>query len=331
MNSSDPPYVRIAGELRRRIASGELSAGDRLPSARQITQEWGVAIATATKVLATLRRAGLARPVPGVGTVVAAPSHVDTPRRPEAEPGPTREAIVRAAIRIADAEGLAALSMRRVAAEFGLATMSLYRHVSGKDELLLLMADTVYGEDPFPDRAPDWRSAMEMHARRQWAACRRHPWISRLVSFTRPMLAPNGMAYTEWALRGMREAGLDLTDAFYVVIAVTGFVHGTAVNLESELDAQQDTGVTSDEWMQAQEPALLEIIGSGRFPMLAEISAQPDFDLDLDVLFELGLRLILDGLAGFVAEQVGSMPADHLVPPVEAGGGVSGRVDWSFM
>jgi AcrR family transcriptional regulator len=321
MNSPDPPYVRIAAELRRRIAAGELSAGDRLPSARQITQEWGVAIATATKVLATLRRAGLARPVPGVGTVVAAPSQVDGPRRREADPGPTREAIIRAAIRIADEEGLAALSMRRVAAEFGLATMSLYRHVSGKDELLLLMADTVYGEEPFPGAAPDWRSAMETHARRQWAACRRHPWIARLVSFTRPMLAPNGMAYTEWGLRAMREAGLDLNIALYVVIAVTSFVHGTAVNLESELDAQHDTGVTSDEWMQAQEPALLEIIGSGRFPMLAEISAEPDFDLDLDVLFELGLTLILDGLAGFVAAQVGSMSADFIEIPdrIDAG------------
>src|SRR6266536_5823191 len=205
MDSPHPPYVRIATELRRRITSGELGVGDRLPSARQITQEWGVAIATATKVLATLRRAGLARPVPGVGTVVAAPSQVDTPRRREVEPGPTREAIVRAAIRIADEEGLSALSMRRVAAEFGLAAMSLYRHVSGKDELLLLMTDAVYGEEQLPDSVPDWRGALELHARRQWAACRRHPWIARLISFTRPMLAPNGMAYTEWAMRVLHE------------------------------------------------------------------------------------------------------------------------------
>jgi len=305
MNSADPPYVRIAEELRRRIATGELGAGDRLPSARQITQEWGVAIATATKVLATLRRAGLAQPVPGVGTVVAAPSQVDSQRRREVERIPSREAVVRTAVAIADAEGLAALSMRRVAAEFGLPTMSLYRYVSGKDELLLLMADMVYGENPLPDAVPDWRSALEMHARHQWAACRRHPWIARLVSFTRPQLAPNGMAYTEWAMRALYETGLDPVVALYLVVAVAGFVTGTAVNLESELDAQQDTGVTSDEWMQAQEPAFLEIIASGRFPLLAEVSARPDFDVDLDVLFELGLTLLLDGLASYLTTQVG--------------------------
>jgi AcrR family transcriptional regulator len=315
MNSPDPPYVRIAAELRRRIAAGELSAGDRLPSARQITQEWGVAIATATKVLATLRRAGLARPVPGVGTVVAAPSQVDSPRRRAVDPGPTRDDIVRAAIRIADAEGLAALSMRRVATEFGLATMSLYRHVSGKDALLLLMADAVYGEELLPEIMPDWRTAMEVHARCLWSCCRRHPWVSRLISMTRPMLAPNGMAFTEWAMRALYEAGLDPAAALYVVVVVAGFVNGTAVNLESELDAQQDTGVTSDEWMQAQEPAFLEITGSGRFPLLAEASARPDFDLDLDVVFELGLKLILDGLTGFVAAQVGSISADFIGIP----------------
>jgi DNA-binding transcriptional regulator YhcF (GntR family) len=315
MNGVDPPYVRIAAELRRRIATGELGAGDRLPSARQITQEWGVAIATATKVLATLRRAGLARPVPGVGTVVAAPSKVDSPRRRAVEQRPSREAVVRTAISIADAEGLTALSMRRVAAEFGLPTMSLYRYVSGKDELLLLMADTVYGEFPLPDVISDWRTAVETHARLQWAACRRHPWIARLVSFTRPQLAPNGMAYTEWALRALHAAGLDTAVALYVVVAVAGFVNGTAANLESELDAQQDTGVTSDEWMQAQEPAFLEIVASGRFPLLAEVSARPDFDVELDVIFELGLTLLLDGLTGFVAAQVGPTRAGSIAVP----------------
>jgi len=66
----DPPYLQIATHLREKIVSGELSDGDSIPSARQITRDWGVAMATATKVLATLRSEGLVRAVPGVGTVV---------------------------------------------------------------------------------------------------------------------------------------------------------------------------------------------------------------------------------------------------------------------
>src|ERR1700730_4063905 len=107
---TDPPSVRIASEIRHRIASGQLRAGDRVPSARQITQEWGVAIATATRVLATLRQEGLVRAVPGVGTIVDAPIPAPPPRAPrrrearEAEPELTPERVVRAAIGVADAE-----------------------------------------------------------------------------------------------------------------------------------------------------------------------------------------------------------------------------------
>ncbi|MFD0386091.1 GntR family transcriptional regulator [Streptomyces stramineus] len=158
------PYLRIAAELRDRIASGELRAGEKVPSTRRITQEWGVAMATATKVLTVLRQEGLVRAVPGVGTVVEGPGRpgaAAAPRRPrarDAEPGLTRERIVRTAVRIADAEGAAALSMRAIAAQLGVSTMALYRHVQGKDELVVMMADAVFGEDELPADAPaDWR------------------------------------------------------------------------------------------------------------------------------------------------------------------------------
>src|SRR4051812_47954056 len=110
----EPPYLRIAGDIRRRIASGELAPGTRIPSTRRITQEWGVAMATATKALATLNQEGLVRAVPGVGPVVAEPGPEGpaTPRH-----GLTRDRIIRAAIALVDTEGLAALSMRRVATD----------------------------------------------------------------------------------------------------------------------------------------------------------------------------------------------------------------------
>src|SRR5690349_24032754 len=105
---TQPPYRRIADEIRARIADRELRPGDPVPSARAITREWGVALATATKVLATLNAEGVTRSLPGRGTVVASPpTPPQKPRRPEGDPDLTRDRIVTAAIRVADAEGLA--------------------------------------------------------------------------------------------------------------------------------------------------------------------------------------------------------------------------------
>jgi DNA-binding transcriptional regulator YhcF (GntR family) len=306
---TDPPSVRIVSELRRRIASGQLRAGDRVPSTRQITREWGVAVATATKVLAALRQEGLVRAVPGVGTVVDASSATPTPppRTPrrhearearEAEPELTRDRVVRAAIGIADAEGLAALSMRRVASELGIATMSLYRYVPGKDELVLLMADAALGEDRLPEPPPaGWRAQLELSARLQWAVYRRHPWLAQVISMTRPQLLLNAVDHTEWALRAVDGLGLDPNAMLHAAVTMLGYVRGTAASLEPEAQAQQDTGITDDQWMESQESAMAQLLASGRFPTFASVAACQNLDLDLDSLFEFGLRQLLDGLA----------------------------------
>lgn len=155
-----PPYLRVAAEIRRRIADGELAPGDRVPSTRQIAREWNVALATATKALTALRQEGLVQAKPRVGTVVAASHRRPVAARPRTAPDRererelTRERIVHTAIEIADAEGLAAVSMRSVAARLHAATMSPYRYVNSKDDLVLLMADAVLGELCFPLRRP---------------------------------------------------------------------------------------------------------------------------------------------------------------------------------
>jgi DNA-binding GntR family transcriptional regulator len=158
---ADQPSVRIVAELSRRIAAGELPPNARVPSTRQITQEWGVAMATATKVLTALRHEGLVRAVPGVGTVVigpiSAPDRADTGAidvRSGADTGLSRERVIRAGIAVADVEGLAALAMRRIATELGTSTIALYRHVRSKDELLFLMAETVFQSYSLPAAGP---------------------------------------------------------------------------------------------------------------------------------------------------------------------------------
>lgn len=294
------PYRKIVDEISGRIAAGTLRPGDRIPSARQITRDWGVAIATATKVLATLRQEGLVEPRPGVGTVVTggAPAAAKRPDRPE----PTREKIIRAAITVADAEGLAAVSMRRVATQLDLATMSLYRHVRDKDDLFLQMANTVFGEVSLPQPAPTgWRERVELVARAQWTMSRRHPWLPGIMSFTRPMLAPNGMAHTESTMQAMHEAGFSTADALYVAVAISGYVNGVAASLQLEAEAQHETGISSEEWMETQDGEFSQIMASGRFPMIAAVAAEPNFDMDLDRLFEFGLRLMLDGIEKMLA------------------------------
>lgn len=298
----EPPYRRIADEIRARIDRGELRPGDQVPSARAITREWGVALATATKVLATLRAEGATRALPGRGTVVATAT-AQTPRAPgrgDSDPDLTRDRIVAAAIRVADAEGLTQLSMRRIATEVGASPMSLYRYVSGKDDLLVSMMDTAIGEEPLPSRLPGgWRTQLELCSRLLWQGFRRHPWLAPALSMTRPQLIPNGMRYTERMLSAMDGLGLPVGEMMHVHLTLFGYLRGLALSLEAEAQAEQDTGLTSDEWLQTQENGYRAITGTGEFPVLDRV-VRSDMDIDLDELFEFGLRRLLDGLERYL-------------------------------
>ncbi|MBP2325716.1 AcrR family transcriptional regulator [Kibdelosporangium banguiense] len=308
---TQPPYRRIADEIRARITAGELRPGDPVPSARGITREWGVALATATKVLATLNAEGVTRSLPGRGTVVAGPAvparptgvPVSVTRRNEGDPDLTRERIVAAAIRIADAEGLAQLSMRRIATELGAAPMSLYRHVNSKDELLVSMMDSAFGEDPLPVRPPKgWRAQLELCSRVQWQGFRRHPWLAVALSVTRPQLILSGMRHTEWALRALDGLGLTIQEMMYIHTTLFSQVRGLALTFEAEAQAEQDSGLTSDEWMQTLEPGFRVMVGTGDFPLLNRAVAS-DMELDLDGLFEFGMGRLLDGVERHLADR----------------------------
>ncbi|MFJ3790699.1 TetR/AcrR family transcriptional regulator C-terminal domain-containing protein [Kitasatospora sp. NPDC090091] len=313
---TEPPFQRIAAELRRRIAAGELAPGERVPSTRRIAQDWGVALATATKALTVLRLEGLVEALPRVGTVVAAPAGppAGTPaapgtpadtapgqphRSPAAEGELNRERILRAALELADAEGLAALSMRAVAARLGVSAMSPYRYVTSKDELVLLTADLAFGEAAYPAEPPaGWRARLELGARTLWSLFRRHPWLAQLSPVTRPLVLPNLMAHAEWALAALEGHGLDATTVLDTHVLLYSYIEGIAVNLEREAQAQATTGLTEQEWMDSRTPALGALIASGRFPAYTRLVAElPDgYDLDLDALFEFGLANLLDGL-----------------------------------
>jgi DNA-binding transcriptional regulator YhcF (GntR family) len=299
-----PPYQRIAAEIRRSIAEGELTTGERVPSVRQVAREWGVALATATKALGILRQEGLIEARPRVGTVVAA-----APRGPRSgsEAELTRERVVRTAIDIADSEGLAAVSMRAVAARLGVAVMTPYRHVGGKGELVLLMADTVFGEASFRAAGTaDWRARLAAGARVMWALHRAHPWLAQIGPLSRPLMVPNLMAYSERVLSAVDGLGLDPTTMFNLNVLIYSHVLGLAVHLEREAHAESVTGLSNEQWLDGQARTLARLTSSAsNHPTFARVMAslaESGYDLDLDALFELGLRSIIEGVAALAAQ-----------------------------
>ncbi|GGK72172.1 GntR family transcriptional regulator [Sphaerisporangium melleum] len=349
--TDEPPYLRIVADIRRRITEGGLAPGDRVPSTRQIAGRYGVALATATKAMATLRQQGLVQALPRVGTVVApaapgaaraappaqeigpvagSPAGGSRPsgRPPRPSPGRgteedqteagrperelTRERVVRAAIEIADAEGLDGLSMRAVAARLGVATMSSYRHVGGKDDLVLLMADTVFGEYAPPPAPPSgWRDALAGGARALWAVHRRHPWLAQIAPLTRPLPLPNQLPYGERILSALQGRGLGPELTLDIQVLLYNHVQGLAVHLEREAQAQAATGLSGEEWMDRQSAALGSMAADGRHPAFAGLMAalaETGYDLDLDRLFERGLSVLLDGLAAVVEGPAADRP-----------------------
>ncbi|MCK0091425.1 GntR family transcriptional regulator [Rhodococcus sp. F64268] len=292
----NPPYLQIAEALRERIVSGSLRPGQLVPSTRKIVAEWGVAMATATKALAELRSRGLVEVVPGVGTVVSVTS---TDVTEPAVPQFTRRApIVRCAMRIADTEGIAAVSMRRIAADLDLAPMSLYRHVANKEELFLLMRDAAFGDIDLPD-VPEgtWRHQLEVSMAALWGVYRRHPWLARTSSLTRPYAGPNQLRYSEWNLRVLSELGLSPDTVFVLHIALFNLAHGTAASLETEAYEQAETGMDQDRWMRRHHDRGTALIESGPYPYSAKVFLEATGEFDLDVLFTTALATMLDGIS----------------------------------
>ncbi|WIX86324.1 GntR family transcriptional regulator [Amycolatopsis sp. DG1A-15b] len=286
-------YVAIADALRERIVRGELPPGARVPSTRRLAADHGVALATAAKALDRLTQEGLVRAEPRSGTVVA-----DRDRR-GAQRGLTREQLVRTAVAIADTEGLGALSMRGVAARLGVAAMAPYRYVRGKDELVLLMADAAFGEGGYPAKpSGDWRERLTLGGRTLWALFRRHPWLAQLGPITRPLPLRNLAVHGEWALSALSELGVDAATLCDLHVLFFGHVQGMAVHLEREQSALASSGLTEDDWMDHQGPAVAAMTaGHPTFArMLAELT-ETGYDLVLDDIFELGMRALLDGLA----------------------------------
>lgn len=225
---------------------------------------------------------------------------------PSPRSGLTVDRIVDAAITIADADGLAALSMRRVAERLGVGAMSLYTYVPGKDELVILMVDRVYAELSTEDgEDAAWRERLEALARERWTHYRRHPWLLD-VPLTRPVVGPHAMDRYEHELRAVEGLGLDDLEMNAVIELLSGHVESMAGRaVEIRRDAER-SGVSDDEWWYSVLPVLSTVMSDRSYPLSARVGSTIGAPhLPTEYGFEFGLTRILDGVGALVRSRGG--------------------------
>ncbi|MEV0086447.1 TetR/AcrR family transcriptional regulator [Saccharopolyspora sp. NPDC050642] len=214
--------------------------------------------------------------------------------------------IVRAAIEIADTDGLAALSMRRVADHLGVGTMSLYTYVPGKAELIDVMLDTAYGETARPAPGPAWRSRLAQVARENWAMYHRHPWMLQ-VAAGRAVLGPNAIAKYDYELGAVTELGLTDVEMDSLLSLVLGHAEAAARRSVEMAQAEQRSGMSDEQWWQAHAPLLGQLVDPQRYPTAARVGAAAGeahgSAHNPEHAFEFGLQRILDGIEAFVADR----------------------------
>lgn len=213
------------------------------------------------------------------------------------ERGPKRSlsvlTIVDRAVAMADESGLDAVSMRTIAAQLGVGTMTLYRYIPTKAELLDLMLDRV--NRPTNVTVPgDWRSGLEHMGRELWRLYTTHPWVPQ-VDQARPVLGPNAVRALDSVLGALRDSGLTDREKIATTATIDSFVSSLARTANSSTSAENRTAVTHAEFWQSQESSLVAAMESGQFPHMAALS-EDAFDASMEETFEFGLQRILDGV-----------------------------------
>ena len=224
----------------------------------------------------------------------------DRDHPPPRRPALTREAIVAAAVRIADAEGLAAVSMRRVAQEIGARVMSLYSHVAKKEDLLDLMADEAVKAVLVPEPLPaDWREAITQVVHGELEAMRRHPWLADLHN-RQIAVGPTMLRHVEQTLTALSGLGLPPAETIRVATVVDNYVTGYAIRARWDAGLPAESrGIARAEEVFETTPFYRQMIERGELPHLAAVLANgvpevPD-------TFERGLTWLLDGIERDVA------------------------------
>ncbi|MEU5883011.1 TetR/AcrR family transcriptional regulator [Spirillospora sp. NPDC047279] len=245
------------------------------------------------------------------------------PERPARGPRPaySRAQITETAIRVADAEGLDAASMRRIAAEMGAGAMSLYRYVPSRDDLIELMVDHVHGEQDLPDRPTgDWRADLSRVAEESRAMWLRHPWLISLHR-GRPAFGPRQLKIIEFAA-GALDVGPSVDEILILLDILNGYIERTVRAELMWAEEARRTGMGEFDWMARSGPYIRRILDSGDYPMFTRIvvdARQPH--LRPDERFRDGLEKVLDAVGASI-QDAASMVEGAMAMDDEPDGGV---------
>lgn len=220
--------------------------------------------------------------------------------------------LVDAAVAIADAEGLDAVSTRRVAEAVGISAMSFYTHIPGKAELLDLMVDRVVATDeslPAGWGEIGWRARLEFIAGSMWGFYQRHPWMAQLLSH-RPVLGPNTLKAYEIALSAVDGIGLGPVEMDLTITCVMNYVRGAVRDVAWRKQVVAETGMTDDEWWYRIEPFVAQIDFSP-YPVSSRVGPVVGEEYgfgDPERAFRFGLARMLDGLALLIEPGLAGAP-----------------------
>ena len=203
----------------------------------------------------------------------------------------SRDRVLRAAVGLADREGINALSMRKLGQEVGVEAMSLYNHVRNKEELLNGMIDIVFGEIDLPAADAEWSAAMRQRAISARQALKRHPWAVGLME-SRAQPGPATLRHHDSVLRNLRTAGFSVELAAHAYSVLDSYIYGFTLN---ELTLPFDN---SPERVAEVARNIMREMPAGEYPYLTEMAVEhamkPGYDYGDE--FEFGLALILEGI-----------------------------------
>lgn len=230
--------------------------------------------------------------------------------------GPKREMsidqIVKTAIEIADKDGLAAVSMNRVASVLGFTAMSLYRYIPSKDDLLLLMQDAVC-DISLPSERPldEWRESMREYVLGTVGIFREHPWYGDIPIFGIP-ITPNNLHIVDWALRPLRDMPLSHYEKMSIVLLLSSYARSVGM-LQRDIDRAIQAGSSEEEFSGLNySTALRALIKPERYPNLHPIvmsgayTGENEGEAAVDNDLEFGLERILDGIEQYLNQKKSS-------------------------
>jgi AcrR family transcriptional regulator len=218
------------------------------------------------------------------------------------------DAVVTAGVALADAEGLAATSMARLAAALGVGTMTLYTYVPSRTELVDLMVDEVLAGRALPapgePRPADWRAQVQLYADRTRAMYVTHPWLAQ-VSTLRPPIGPGMLADREYVLSTVAHLGLPLAQVNTAAVTITAFVLAAARMDGENVLLRRATGESNDAWWMQRTELWERWFDVERHPTMTDLWHAGGFDRGIDQQLgdthAYGLRLLLDGIAADAA------------------------------